>query len=495
MHMDSRRTKSLGKIALPSVAGPNASASKTKRKRSGSKRSGTKHTRSGSKRTKRTNFESSPDSMKRAAANKIISFFRQTQHTRKARFLESICSDSGVCLAFGQHADDIKKHFGGYTAFDYVISPIKRIGKPSENGFINQIEYEHRGYKSYAILKSAKTPDADNLLYEYIVGQFINRLNKQFPCFLETYGYYMYTKDKYWTRLQKDKPVTDISILKKGLTHLKDVDYYYGCKASQQIAILIQHLKNIQSLGDMSREPDFIENDLMWVLFQLYIPLAKLKNYFTHYDLHLNNIYLYEPVPGKYIEYHYFLTKTNRISFKSSYMLKIIDYGRSYFKDDYSGLDSKKVYADVCAEDECNEPADERGTCGSYVGFGWLANLTRKPADQFYISAQRKNVSHDLLPLRRIKENNTAPQPNLLTPDLESLVNQVVYLDYFGTKERIQTGGPGFILSVSDAAKHIAGYVASDAYQRKNDDVYAGKTKLGDLFVYMNGSPMEFRPA
>jgi hypothetical protein len=429
------------------------------------------------------------------AANKIINFFKQTQHTRKARYLELLCSDAGVCLAFGRYTEAIKKHFGGYTGFDYVVPPIKRIGTPSENGFINEIAYNHRGYTSYAILKSAKTPDADNLLYEYIVGQYINRLNKEYPCFLETYGCYQYQKDKYWTRLQKDKPVTDIRILKKGLKLFKAVDYASACKASQQISILIQHLKNIQALGSLSRMPDFIENELMWVLFQLYIPLGKLKNTFTHYDLHLHNIYLYEPVPGKYIQYHYFLTKTNKISFKSKYMLKIIDYGRSYFKDVRSGLESKQVYADICAEDECNEPADERGHCGSRVGFGWLENIGRKAAERFYICAQKKNVSHDLLPLARIRENNTAPHTNRLTPDLNELVNQVVYLDDFGTRERPETPAPGYILNVGDAGKRIAEYVASENYQRQNENVYAGQTNLGDLFVYMNGKPMDFRPA
>jgi hypothetical protein len=427
------------------------------------------------------------------AARTIQSFFKQTKHTRKAYFLKALCSDAGVCLAFGTLADSIKAHFNGYTKFDYVVPPIKRIGESSVNGFINQIEYEHRGYKSYAILKSAKTADADNLLYEYIVGQYINRLNKQYPCFLETYGYYFYNKNKYREKLQNDK-LNDVSVLKKGLILHTDPDYHYGCKSSKNLAILIQHLNNIKSLDKMSRDLDFIQNDLMWVLFQLYMPLAKLKNSFTHYDLHLSNVYLYEPVAGKYIEYHYFLTKTKKVSFKSSYMLKIIDYGRSYFNDKYSGVDSKQIYEAICAEDECNEPEDERGVCGSSVGFAWLEPLRRKAASQFYISAQRKNISHDLLPLVRIKENNTAPKQNFLTPELNELVNEVVYLDYYGTKERIETGAPGYILNVRDAAKKITNYIMRDDYRRKNEEVNAGKEKLGDLYIYMDGRPMDFVP-
>jgi hypothetical protein len=323
----------------------------------------------------------------------------------------------------------------------------------------------------------------------------MNQLNKQYPCFLETYGYYMYKKDKYWKRLQKDKPVTDISVLKKGLTFLKDIDFYKACKSSQQIAILIQHLKNIQSLDDVSREPDFIQNELMGILYQLYAPLGKLKNNFTHYDLHLNNIYIYEPVTGSYIEYHYYDGPSSIVSFKSSYMLKIIDYGRSYFKDDLNRTDSKHIYeTQLCPEDECNEPEDERGTCGSRVGFIWMEELSKtEPEKQFYISSQQRNMSHDLLPLNRIKENNTAPNINQLTPELNTLVNKVVYKDYFGTPEKTSESKTK-IGNVSDAAFFIRKYLMNSEFQRKNEEVNAGKTKLGDLHVYMDGRPMLFVP-
>lgn len=437
---------------------------------------------------------------RRAAASTIARFFKQTKHTRKARFLQSLCSDAGFCLAVGNYAQEIEKHFGGFTSFDYVKAPIKRIGAPSENGFINQIEYQHRGYKAYAILKSAKTPDADNLAYEYIVGQFINELNIQYPCFLETYGYYLYNDDAYWNRMQQDAPNNDISILKNGLTLLSTskenrVDYGQACKSSQKLAILIQHLNNIQSLDYLSREPEFIEDELMNALFQLYIPLARLKNDFTHYDLHLNNIYMYEPVVGKYIEYHYYMNGLNSapISFKSRYMLKIIDYGRSYFNDTYKDVNAKNVYEqEICPQADCNTP--DSGVCGKYVGFGWLEKLGARPKKQFYISAQQRNMSHDLIPLTRLKENNSAPRVNNLTPELTTLVEKVIFTDYYGTKDNAAKGYPRRINNVNDAALAIIAYVSIPAFKRKNEEVYSGKDKLGDLHVYMGGASMEFVP-
>ena len=419
---------------------------------------------------------------------------RQSQHSRKARYLEALCSDSGVCLAFGRLAEEIKKHFGGFTSFDYVVPPIKRIGASSENGFINLIEYAHRRYTACAILKSAKTADADNLLYEYIVGQYINKLNKQYPCFLETYGYYMYVGEgTLWNQLQSDIPLTDVAALKEGLRRQKYIDYNDACRESSKLAILIQYFKDIQSLQKLSVDPDFIENELMGALFQLYHPLAKLKDTFTHYDLHLENVYLYKPVADKYIHYHYYISSTRAVSFKSSYMLKIIDYGRSFFNDTSIPLNSKQIYEEeLCnAAADCNEP-DTTGECGDKAGFSWLKKYSANPSKQFYISAQKKNISHDLLPLTRIKENNSAPRTNRLTTDLNEVLKKVVYTDYYGTAELDKVGYPHAIFNVQDAAKCLMDYLTSKKYMDKNEAAYAGQTKLGDLHIYADGRPMRF---
>lgn len=59
------------------------------------------------------------------------------------------------------------------------------------------------------------------------------------------------------------------------------------------------------------------------------MPLATLANTFTHYDLHPSNVLLCEPVLGKY--YKYILNDRTVVEFKSKYIVKIIDYGRSFF--------------------------------------------------------------------------------------------------------------------------------------------------------------------
>ena len=56
--------------------------------------------------------------------------------------INTACADSGVCLAFGRYANEIKDYFAGFTSFKYTVSPIKRIGHSSANGFVNEIEYQ-----------------------------------------------------------------------------------------------------------------------------------------------------------------------------------------------------------------------------------------------------------------------------------------------------------------------------------------------------------------
>jgi hypothetical protein len=429
------------------------------------------------------------------ASRKISQFFKQTKYTRKANYLmtvnKSLCSDAGFCLAVGTLANVIKDHFQGFTSFAYVQAPIKRIGAESANGFINQLNYSHRGYKACALLKSSKTEDADNLLYEYVVGQYINKMNKQYPCFLETYGHYIYTDEETWLKMQNEHVIEDISVL-NGLRIQHLIDYNDACRESKKLAILIQYFQGIQSLQKMSLDPTFIQNELMAALFQLYVPLAKMKDTFTHYDLHLENVYLYKPVEDKYIEYHYYLSSTRAVSFKSSYMVKIIDYGRSFFKDDH--INSKTIYdEELCYyATECNEPEEITGECGKKVGFGWLKKLSANPKKDYYISAQKRNMSHDLLPLTRIAENHASV--NGLTPELKSLLRKVVYTDYYGTGEIKDTGYPNAIYNVQDAADFITAYMKRKKCIDQNEMVYAGKEKLGDLHVYMDGRAMEFVP-
>jgi hypothetical protein len=47
-----------------------------------------------------------------------------------------------------------------------------------------------------AILKCSIKSDSDNLVYEYMVGKFLNTMRKRFPCFIETYNLFLNPNNK-----------------------------------------------------------------------------------------------------------------------------------------------------------------------------------------------------------------------------------------------------------------------------------------------------------
>jgi len=310
-------------------------------------------------------------------------------------FLQSICSDTGYCMTFGQEDTKIKEFFKGFTSFEYAIDPILKKGELSANGFVNQITYERESYKAYTILKSSKYARGDNLMYEYKVGQYINTWTKKLPCFVETYGLFKYNTDAegdaFYTAMQTEPasfPDTDKNVeeLKKSLTLFPNIDWKDGCLESRKFSILIQHFDNVVTLHNWIINNTIggifaKEDELIHILFQIYIPLGLLHDKFTHYDLHENNVLIYTPSSKKKIKYKYHIPQTyvkklgltsNLIEFDSPYIVKIIDYGRSYFKSSVTN-DALIVYNKICATTECDPK------CGNDFGFKWNGpvDLTR----------------------------------------------------------------------------------------------------------------------
>jgi hypothetical protein len=430
---------------------------------------------------------------KKTKARAIIGrFMNKTKHRRKSMFLKALCLDSGVCLAFGTYTNEIKKHFDGFVNFKYAIAPIKRIGAPSANGFINEIQYDNNGYKAYAVLKSSVNETSDNLMYEYMVGQYVNKLNKRFPCFLETYGYYTYKDANTWNFLRNTIQTTDMRTIKQGLVLQKTIDYANACNNSKLLSILIQHLKGIKSFKSMMSIDTFVRNEMLNILFQIYIPLSLLSTTFTHYDLHNENVNVYEPEQNSYIQFHYHFTPNNVVSFKSKYIAKIIDYGRSYYNDEEANMDSKKVHKELCKEHDCFPD------CGYNQGFNWLSSHTDMKR-YYWINSQESNESHDLRLLNMIeKEAKKKNTYNSLGVDMQTMLKMLKYDDVYGTKERMRIGFPNRIYNMLDAAFSLTKFIQSPQQVELNENEYRGKIKLGDLHIYCaddDKRPMRFQKA
>jgi len=417
------------------------------------------------------------------------------KNRKPLEYLNKICLDSGLCIAFGIETRRIHRFFSGFNTFEYVDS-MKKIGSESMNGDVFQLNYEKEGYIANAVLKITKPTNnntldiPDNLVYEYMVGKFINNKNIIYPCFLETYEVYDATNIIIKNKEDLKQMISSVEEYKinnnyqspKENTELFPVLLKHVCDNNPSIALLVQHISEAKTLFDyIQNNSNFIEDELLCILFQIYMALSELKNNFTHYDLHLENILLYEPVKNHYILFNYYINGEH-ISFKSRYIAKIIDYGRCFFKD--KNVSSKDIYDYICKLKNCD--------CGKNIGFIWLSDI---PRYGMINSCQQKNISHDLRLLNTLK--------TLVVDEMDiiEIIDMVLYgegladaLKNYGTKENLKSGlSNNQILNVDDAFEVILSKMKTPENMEKNKTLYKRHRELGQLFIYGKNKPMIFQ--
>jgi len=425
------------------------------------------------------------DEKQNESATKIKTFMISNREKIKTLFLKTICSDSGFCTAFGLEGENIKKFFNNFITGEFVLPPIKRIGQPSTNGFVNLITYEKDGYKANTLLKSTINITSDNLFYEYSVGQFINKYNKIFPCFLETYGLFKYNSEEDWNYVKNNINI-ETNIIQNNLTYLSNPNISESCKNAKYLALLIQYINNAKTIFEYMKDNlnNTFKYDLIYLLYQIYMPLSCLSNNFTHYDLHINNVLVYEPMKDKYIQYYYHSEDEDGVhitEFKSRYVAKIIDYGRAFFSD--TTTNSMEIYNNVCSIAECGGSA-----CG--IDYGYKRLLPeRYLGSMHYISSQKKNISSDLRLLYIINKSNYP-----VFPELKEMLKDLNFENEdteYGTKEKKQFNADN-INNVDDAYDALTFLINLEKIKKMNDRNYLNLEKIGDLHIYEDGKPMEF---
>jgi hypothetical protein len=425
-----------------------------------------------------------------AASRKIGDFMQKTATKRKSRFLKIICPNSDVCIAMGSEINKINEFFNHYTDFAYAFPPIRQIGAESTNGFIKEIKYERDDYTSYAVLKSSVAKNTDNLMYEYEVGQYINKQNRIFSCFLETYGLFSYNDNDAWSHC-RNTPINYPHELKNHITLLDTIDYSIGCSKSKHLAVLLQHVNKAISLRNVLESPITkytINFEIPYILYQIYFALSVLKDEFTHYDLHDENVLLYEPVINGYVTYHYHLLSGDTVEFHSKYIAKIIDYGRSYYYDGPE-QNSKKTYDNICSIQNCNS---DLGDCGYESGLKYLSRPTFIQK-RYYIISQIKNVSHDLRLVDNIKPHFLGSLNSYLFLEFSNLLKKIVYSEEkYGSIELTSSGLPKKINNVTDMYNALEQMIIKPDYKSVNDSYMASKKKVGDLHIYQDKRPMHF---
>ena len=411
----------------------------------------------------------------------IGKFLYKNKDKIRANFLRTVCSDSGVCITFGKESEKINDFFKFFENFDYMTN--HNIITSGANGTIVKIDYEREHYKSYAILKKIKRAEADNLMYEYMVGRFfINNQYKKFPSFLQTYGFINH--DDITTL--KDQPIRNMNM------NIADVNrgISLSCTNPNKILLLLENVSNPVTLREkIARFPlpilsDFITQELFKILFQVYYTLSVLRNVFTHYDLHPANILLYEPIAGSYIEYHYHY-QGELITFKSRYIVKIIDYGRCYFS--LGRFTPKKIHQRLCRIPECNKDGE---VCGHDSGHTFFYTADADVRRNHYINKLANNQSHDL---RLLKELNRTTPKVKISPQIDGMLKflftKINYNSQFGTPQMLASGLPNNINNVNDAFDVIKRAVITLPIS----NVYNYLDKIGDLNVFDDGRDMEFR--
>lgn len=402
-----------------------------------------------------------------------------------ANMLKVTCKNSGNCIALGPYNEYIKHYFKDFKDLTMIdTANVKRIGKVSLNGIVVEIPFQHLEYKAYTILKCAAKEDSDNLYYEYFVGKhFINNFLSKLPCFLETYSLYKFNDDQAYDDFKADvTSKQNISALNEKISLSSNNDGAFmlsktlrdSCKYSKMYAILIQHFDRFVVLMDeLKNNFENIKRDLYNLLYQVYFGLCYLNKTFTHYDLHTENVGLYKPFDGNQcilMRYHS-QTSPNVLEFKTEYIAKIIDYGRSYFKKGSMNLDTLKIINTVCQISECDPD------CGDEKGYGILNGESNLSVD-YYIDPRFPNMSADLRLLYIVKKFTGIDFPN------------IKYLTHYGTFEDL-TGNKSNVKSIFDAKERLE-LIMNQFNPAKNDIKYGSWKVAATMDVYDDGRPYVF---
>lgn len=399
-----------------------------------------------------------------------------------------ICPDSGYCMAFGREVDKMKFLFAGFKELT-AMKRIKPISKGA-NGFVVRIDLEQDNIVVPTILKS-NLGKGDSLLYEAHVGlQYLNAKGKFFPCFMETYSAYFYKDKALHAEMAEAEPRVsrlDMQGLKNINPKSDDLLKMYlklGCSGDNfsRFAVLVESLPTPLTLYkfilNFNDDSTLFSKELPTILYQVYKPLSKLMNEFTHYDLHVENVLLYELPDNQYVRMSY-QDGTDRIEFNTRFIVKIIDYGRCFFK----GNDK---FFDVM-DTKCPDAIDRK------IGFGFTdPSLTEQ---NYFMSSRLLNISHDLRLAHLIREvcaDFAADQPLF-----KNVLSTVYYTDDYGTAPMESfNDGTDIIVNVGDLSDRIEKFMQTTDCLQINDAMYADRSvwkQVGTMTVDTNQrNPVEF---
>ena len=410
--------------------------------------------------------------------------------------LKSKCQNASICLSLNYNYDDIMELFFYFQTFQ-DLKEMKHIGglnQPSSNSTNLLLVYEtvirNTRYQNYGLMKIPLNRYSDNLGLEYLVGKLlVNTLCRHFPIFTETYSLYFLPEETEGGKLNLWE-MEKISFDEPIETFLRMITM-----KPENLRLVVQYYDKFQSLDYFMRYTwHHVRNvgyELPFLLYQVYVTLYKCMDVFTDYDLHLANVGLVSLPYGKYIQYHYHCPATGRnVSFKSRYIVKIIDYGRCYFKGKYKDSVMSSRYLII-------EKFQNVIDVNQFAEYG--IHASERDKNEFFIDVSQRNVSSGLLLAVRVREYSTLIQT--ICPSFVNLLNRIKFDGLYGTMEMVDNPNPNLIVNVKDAANAIEEYLLQnrDNIMDMNETSYGSFSQMGELIVYLEpdigyGQFMEYRP-
>jgi hypothetical protein len=404
------------------------------------------------------------------------------------------CGDVGICLSLNSHTSLIMQMFDNFQDFKYLESSPRIISTMvlNANGFVRLLKYqrtvEKQPFYSYGIFKTSLWAYADNLMYEYEVGnKCVNHLCKYYPIFAQTYGIYLRSSSPNVFGENIEVPNRAFTKYLKKLEGNK-VSLRYICKSTDLLCLVGQYYNNFISFRryiDFASVNDSLRNNLPFFLFQLYYSLHQCRKNFTHYDLHSRNFGVVPLQNNMYIQYQYVCNSLEEggdpvvLEFKSEYIVKLLDYGRSFFfYDNVSSTTLMKAARDI-------------GECSStYFNNNKQQMINNQRADLILLSSFREDYTFNAL-------NEY--------PGFQELIRKMkynIFMNYTLTRDdRLRPEKPFNpdpnepIYNVSDACYKFTQYLLTntDNVININMEKYQNFQCLGTLRVYPNiEKQMEF---
>jgi hypothetical protein len=354
---------------------------------------------------------------------------------------------------------------------------IKPIGVTSANGFVRQIKLINTtDYNNYdLILKVSKKRNADNNYFEYFNGKCINEFKKIFPNFVYTAHQIVLTKSLKKNLDNLSSNIQDIikelkidSKFRNNIELNNKETIEDSCKNNGNSGILIENIPNSMSIRQVLDDPDFnnfsnYNYNVFCILFQIYSALHGLRNNFTHYDLHKDNILFIKLDKEHIIEYKPDFTLKNKtnidlpeskqnIRLRTRFIPIIIDYGRAYVKCPGVGSSDLGInstnFINIACDTTCNDnnkydpylDSEELDSAGGFLSKSPIYNMDQVKEHRDRLGLTKKspycNLQNNGINIIRDSDNNfREANYNLLLKEKKELLAKSAITTYYTGKD------------------------------------------------------------